>query len=75
MPPSTQNSKARRSVAGGLSRSYPANSLPDKNGAYLIDCRVSDPWEDTVLPWATSPVEAERLWKLSEKLVGEEFAY
>jgi hypothetical protein len=29
----------------------------------------------TVKPWATSAVEAERLWKLSEELVGEKFEY
>ncbi|KAI1142096.1 NAD(P)-binding protein [Hypoxylon sp. FL0543] len=45
------------------------------NGAYLLSCRLADPWTDTVRPWATSPVEAERLWKLSEKLVGQEFSY
>ncbi|KAI2620019.1 NAD(P)-binding protein [Hypoxylon sp. NC1633] len=45
------------------------------NGAYLLSCRVSNHWKDTVRPWATSPVEAERLWKLSEKLVGQDFSY
>ncbi|KAI0387462.1 NAD(P)-binding protein [Hypomontagnella monticulosa] len=45
------------------------------NGSYLVSCRVADPWTDTVRPWATSPVEAERLWKLSERLVGQEFRY
>ncbi|KAI1377505.1 NAD(P)-binding protein [Hypoxylon crocopeplum] len=45
------------------------------NGVYLISCRVADPRIDTVRPWATSPVEAERLWKLSEKLVGQKFSY
>ncbi|RDW63421.1 putative retinol dehydrogenase 13 protein [Coleophoma cylindrospora] len=45
------------------------------NGAYLQNCRVSDPWTDTVRPWATSSFEAERLWLLSEKLVGQKFSY
>ncbi|KAI0157180.1 NAD(P)-binding protein [Hypoxylon sp. FL1284] len=45
------------------------------NGAYLEDCRVASPWTDVLLPWATSSVEAERCWKLSEKLVGQEFSY
>ncbi|EAW24800.1 uncharacterized protein NFIA_102850 [Aspergillus fischeri NRRL 181] len=40
---------------------------------YLTDCHVADPWVDTAKPWATSPLEAERLWKLSEELVGERF--
>ncbi|KAK3319603.1 hypothetical protein B0T19DRAFT_269566 [Cercophora scortea] len=49
--------------------------LKDHNGAYLQDSHVADPWTDTVKPWGTSLVEAERLWKLSEKLVGQEFSY
>ncbi|KAJ5450900.1 hypothetical protein N7491_000082, partial [Penicillium cf. griseofulvum] len=28
-----------------------------------------------LLPWATSSFEAERLWRLSENLVGQEFSY
>ncbi|GAD94147.1 short-chain dehydrogenase, putative [Paecilomyces variotii No. 5] len=50
-------------------------SLKANNGAYLIDTHVADPLVDTVKPWATSSFEAERLWRLSEKLVGEEFPY
>ncbi|KAL2176434.1 uncharacterized protein P884DRAFT_278517 [Thermothelomyces heterothallicus CBS 202.75] len=50
-------------------------SLEDHNGDYLLDSHIADPWVDPVKPWATSPVEAERLWKLSEKLVGQEFQY
>ncbi|GAB1317799.1 Short-chain dehydrogenase [Madurella fahalii] len=50
-------------------------SLEDHNGAFLEDAHVADPWVETVKPWATSPVEAERLWKLSEKLVGQQFSY
>ncbi|RDW81433.1 putative short-chain dehydrogenase [Aspergillus mulundensis] len=49
--------------------------LKENNGAYLQDCRIADPWTDTVKPWGTSKVEAERLWKLSEKLVEQEFNY
>ncbi|KAK5655185.1 hypothetical protein OQA88_6084 [Cercophora sp. LCS_1] len=51
------------------------SDLEDHNGAYLQDCRIADPWTDTVRPWATSPIEAEKLWKLSEKLVGQGFSY
>ncbi|KAL4978779.1 hypothetical protein BDW66DRAFT_157980 [Aspergillus desertorum] len=29
----------------------------------LQDCHVADPWTDTVKPWGTEKVEAERLWK------------
>ena len=41
----------------------------------MNNSHVADPWTETVKPWATSPVEAERLWKLSEKLVDQEFDY
>ncbi|KAL4942590.1 hypothetical protein BDV06DRAFT_159389 [Aspergillus oleicola] len=52
-----------------------APELRDQNGAYLQDCHVADPWTETVKPWATDKTEAERLWKLSEKLVGQVFSY
>ncbi|KAJ5480158.1 hypothetical protein N7530_005667 [Penicillium desertorum] len=45
------------------------------NGAYLIDCRIGNPLADTIKSWATSSLEAKRLWHLSEKLVGQEFVY
>ncbi|KAJ5158292.1 uncharacterized protein N7500_007943 [Penicillium coprophilum] len=45
------------------------------NGAYLQDSHVADPWTETVKPWATDKLEAERLWRLSEKLVGQKFRY
>ncbi|KAI0142856.1 NAD(P)-binding protein [Xylariaceae sp. FL1272] len=46
------------------------------NGSYLSEGRVLDPTvDDGIKPWAISPAEAARLWKLSEKLVGENFEY
>ncbi|KAF8877575.1 hypothetical protein CPB84DRAFT_1688688 [Gymnopilus junonius] len=50
-------------------------NLSAHNGAYLLECRVADPLTDTIKPWATSPFEAEKLWRLSEKLVGQKFSY
>ncbi|KAL7910387.1 hypothetical protein GGI35DRAFT_448632 [Trichoderma velutinum] len=50
-------------------------SLKEHNGVYLEDAHIADPYTQTVKPWATSKVEADRLWKLSEKLVGQEFSY
>ncbi|PSR76029.1 NAD(P)-binding protein [Coniella lustricola] len=50
-------------------------SLSERNGAYLQESRIADPWTDTVRPWATDKTEAMRLWKLSEQLVGEEFEH
>jgi hypothetical protein len=45
------------------------------NGSYLIDSHVADPLVDTVKSWAISSFEAERLWKMSEELVDQEFTY
>ncbi|CAH0052202.1 unnamed protein product [Clonostachys solani] len=45
------------------------------NGAFLSDCRIANQDKEEVYPWATSKVDAERLWKLSEKLVGQQFEY
>ncbi|CAJ2502927.1 Uu.00g103210.m01.CDS01 [Anthostomella pinea] len=42
---------------------------------YLVDCRIADPAKDTVNPWAFSIVDAELLWKLSEKLVDQKLCY
>ncbi|KAI8314376.1 Short-chain dehydrogenase TIC 32 [Colletotrichum sp. SAR11_240] len=47
----------------------------ERNGEYLNHCRVADPYEEEVYCWATSKVDADMLWRLSEKLVGQEFAY
>ncbi|KFZ23638.1 hypothetical protein V502_01881 [Pseudogymnoascus sp. VKM F-4520 (FW-2644)] len=63
-----------RGVATHIYASFDPD-LEAYNGAYLLDSHVADPLLDTVKPWATSRFEAERLWKLSEKLVGEEFLY
>ncbi|KAF1352767.1 NAD(P)-binding protein, partial [Lizonia empirigonia] len=41
------------------------------NGVYLEDGNLSD----NLLSTATNPADVEKLWKLSEKLVGQEFAY
>ncbi|KAK3689110.1 hypothetical protein B0T22DRAFT_528228 [Podospora appendiculata] len=43
-------------------------ALNDAKGLYLSDCQFAEP-----SPHANDPVAAERLWKLSEELVGEKF--
>ncbi|KAF9769914.1 hypothetical protein IL306_012594 [Fusarium sp. DS 682] len=50
-------------------------NIKASNGAYLLEARVSDPYVDTVKSWARDPVEAEKLWRLSEELVGQKFGY
>lgn len=44
---------------------------PENYGAYLIDCQISDKANAR----AVSSDEAEKLWKLSEELVKEKFAW
>ncbi|EGO55825.1 hypothetical protein NEUTE1DRAFT_148254 [Neurospora tetrasperma FGSC 2508] len=43
-------------------------ALDETKGLYLVDCQFSDPH-----PHAKDEVAAERLWKLSEEIVGENF--
>lgn len=45
------------------------------NGAYLENSQIANPLVETVKPWATSAIEAERLWDLSERLVEQKFSY
>ncbi|KAL9086904.1 MAG: hypothetical protein Q9165_006910 [Trypethelium subeluteriae] len=40
-------------------------------GVFLVDCQISD----KAIPLAASSAEAEKLWKLSENLVKEKFAW
>lgn len=49
--------------------------IAKNNGAYLNHSRIADPYAEEVWPWVQSKVSADMLWKLSEKLVGEEFNY
>jgi NAD(P)-dependent dehydrogenase (short-subunit alcohol dehydrogenase family) len=46
-----------------------------KNGAYLMDCAVVEGEGALVSEVAKSMEEAETLWKVSEDLTGEKFAF
>lgn len=48
---------------------------PDHNGAYLEQSRLADPFKDVYRSWARDPIDAEMLWRASEKMVGQEFRY
>jgi hypothetical protein len=48
-------------------------SLLEFNGSYLADSKVVK--LDEVYSWGRDPIEAEKLWKLSEKLVLQDFTY
>ena len=56
-----------------------AVELAGKGGVYLEDCHVAkmddDDTHGSVRSYALDPAKAEKLWALSEKLVGESFAY
>ena len=44
----------------------------DRNGAYLSDCKIDD---ENVERYAVDKSNAERLWKISEDMVGQKFSY
>ncbi|KAF7338989.1 Short-chain dehydrogenase/reductase family protein [Mycena venus] len=46
--------------------------LNDKPGAYLDDCTVAN---DKVSPHSSDPANAERLWNITEKIIGEPFTF
>lgn len=50
-----------------------AMGLSEHNGAYLEDCQRAP--ADQTKPYAVDKENAERLWKLSEQLVGQTFAW
>ncbi|KAL4878156.1 hypothetical protein BJY04DRAFT_229895 [Aspergillus karnatakaensis] len=61
--PKTQEEGVATTLVAALSP-----DLEDHNGAYLSDCQVTD-----VREYAKGPELVERLWKVSEELVGETF--
>ncbi|KAK2043182.1 short-chain dehydrogenase/ reductase [Colletotrichum somersetense] len=50
-------------------------NLNEFNGRFFNDCRVADQNNEEIYPWANNKSDADQLWRLSEKLVGEEFSY
>lgn len=48
-----------------------ADTVEDSTGAFLKDCNVWEGGPD----YTRNPQLAERLWQLSEKIVGEQFFY
>ncbi|KAM0318847.1 hypothetical protein ACHAPQ_010540 [Fusarium lateritium] len=51
------------------------SELSKHNGAFLNHCRLADPLAQEVFPWVTDKASAKMIWKLSEKLVGQDFSY
>lgn len=48
-------------------------NVNEHNGAYFVDSNAVPP--EGVRAWARDSVEAARLWKLSEEIVGQKFTY
>ncbi|KAJ6477178.1 short-chain dehydrogenase [Mycena vitilis] len=46
--------------------------LDDKAGAYLVDCVVAN---GAVAPQSSNPANAEKLWSLTESVIGEPFVF
>ncbi|MEX1007697.1 MAG: SDR family NAD(P)-dependent oxidoreductase [Acidimicrobiia bacterium] len=62
----------RKSLEQGAATTVWAATAPEleaRGGTYVADCQVTDQHA----PWARDPEGAQRLWALSEKLVGQEF--
>ncbi len=72
---------ARKSIPAGAATTCFAATAPElegKGGVYCEDCHVA-PVDDSnlsggVRSYAVDPAKADRLWALSEELVGERFA-
>jgi NAD(P)-dependent dehydrogenase (short-subunit alcohol dehydrogenase family) len=80
-----------RERAGGLLKSVPQGAatqvwaavspeLADVSGCYLEDCHIGRPVTaptqmDGYMPYALDAAAAEQLWTLSERIVGERFAW
>jgi NAD(P)-dependent dehydrogenase (short-subunit alcohol dehydrogenase family) len=68
----TQGGTAYKTPQQGAATSVWAATAPEltaRGGSYLEDCRISD----EVMPYALDPAAAQRLWTLSEELVGQRF--
>lgn len=50
------------------------HSLEEQDGVFLADCRPSTS-PLPVKPWSLDEKDAERMWTLSEELVGEAFDF
>ena len=72
-----------KTVPAGAATSVFAATAPElegRGGLYLEDCHVAEVNDaanglDGVKSYALDPANAERLWALSEKLVGERFVW
>ncbi|MEP5764671.1 MAG: SDR family NAD(P)-dependent oxidoreductase [Halieaceae bacterium] len=80
MERASQRTVGFKSIPAGAATSVWAATSPElegKGGLYLEDCQVAavnpDNMDNGYEPYALDPEAAERLWSLSEQLVGQEF--
>ncbi|KAH8898571.1 NAD(P)-binding protein [Thozetella sp. PMI_491] len=52
-----------------------SDDIRGHNGGYFLSCQLADPYKNEIQSWARDPIEADKLWILSEKLVGQQFRY
>ena len=73
----------RKSVSAGAATQCFAGTAPEisgHGGSFLADCRIAEISQNrkrdmtVVWPYAIDPKAAERLWSLSEDMLGEKFA-
>lgn len=82
MEENSGESVAFKNVEAGAATTCFAATAPEiegKGGVYLEDCHVADVDDNdltgSVKSYAVDPDNAERLWALSEELVGQQFTY
>ncbi|KAJ7866465.1 hypothetical protein B0H13DRAFT_2066681 [Mycena leptocephala] len=61
-----------KTIPQGAATTVAAAFDPNKPGAYLDDCVEAN---DTIAPHASDSGNAERLWALTERLIGESFTF
>ncbi|KAI4595536.1 hypothetical protein KJ359_006882 [Pestalotiopsis sp. 9143b] len=69
----TDPEATRRTLTQGAATTIVAAlspEVPEKSPAYLANCQIKEAWEH-----ATGYDKADRLWSLSEEIIGEKFAY
>ncbi len=82
MEENSGESVAFKSVEAGAATTCYAATAPElegRGGVYLEDCLVAEVDDDdqtgSVRSYAVDPGNAEKLWALSEEMVGQKFAY
>jgi NAD(P)-dependent dehydrogenase (short-subunit alcohol dehydrogenase family) len=66
----TLESGASTTLVAALDPTLKAANVKDGSGLYLDNCQ-----KGTLEPWAKDPEAAEKLWRLSEELVGQKFDF